>query len=1007
MHSTRVNDSFLSHPVSTAVQIALVDLLSAWGVQPGAVIGHSSGEIAAAYAAGAVTLETAMTISYLRGVSSLKVKERAPELRGAMLAVGLSPAETESYFSALKPTGGKVVVGCINSPSSVTVSGDVAAINELQATLEPKGIFTRKLKVETAYHSHHMTAASEEYGLALETLETQDCFTPGVTYWSSVTAAQLTHPSELAASYWVEHMVSPVRFSEALQAMCVVQEEDSIMQKPYSVDILVEIGPHKALSGPIRQILDKLPAAGTSGEAQTLQITHIPTLTRNTNAVSALLNAAATLFLHGYIVNFDAVNFPKSNVPRNMLTDLPSYPWNHTTSHWHESRLSKNYRFWKFPRHELLGNIAPDFSELEPRWRNVLRLSEVPWIKHHNIQDVVVFPGAGYISMAIEAALQLAHLTDQTNIKGVRLRDLSFHKALVVPDTAEGIETSFVLQPNENANAALGIWSEFRVFSYQDNGTAIEHCRGLVLVELEAATRGVGGHAEEAKAAEMRNKQRFELAEEICDHSLDARTLYDAIDSVGLHFGEIFKTIQSVKYGSAETLATICTPETAACMPGNFEYPHLIHTTTLDAVLQLSFPTLNSLSKPKLGLPRRIKEIYVNRNINKTAGHQFRAHAVAVGKQDMSVILIDPALDSDAKMYGEPVIEVTRFNWTIIGNESEKQHSKLKDWKPGQYDKVCSKLSWDLDVDLIRREDGIELWGQEPDIRASSAIAEMERVALYYIQNTLENLSPDEQANMVPHQRKLYQWMQRIAVLASEMKLDHQSEDWLSATAEERRTFCASIASRSQLVDVQMLTRIGSNLVKILRNEVQPLELMLEDDLLYQTYRGSLGSVRTASQVSGYLQKLTFKRPDVNILEIGAGTGGTTLPIMQALGGGNTQNPRCFSHYTFTDISSGFFEKAKDKLEPWGGLFTFKTLDIEVDPKKQGFEYQQYDVIIASNVVHATRNLRQTLTHIRKLLKPGGKFLLVEATNVPLRTSIVFGTLPGWWLGKFSSDNYP
>lgn len=993
-----MNDSLLSHPVSTAVQIALVHLLYAWGVQPRAVIGHSSGEIAAAYAAGAVTLEAAMKLSYLRGVSSLKARERTPELRGAMLAVGLSQAETESYFPALKSTGGKVVVGCINSPSSVTVSGDVSAIDELQAILQSTGVFTRRLMVETAYHSHHMATASEEYGLALDVLGVQDNFAPGVTYWSSVTAAQLAHPSELAAGYWVEHMVSPVRFSEALQAMCIAQDEDSVMQKQYSVDILVEIGPHKALSGPIRQVLDKLPAAGESGEPQALQIAYVPTLIRNTNAVSTLLDTASTLFRRGYSVNFNAVNFPESDIPQNILTDLPSYPWNHTVSHWYESRLSKNYRFRKFSRHELLGALDPDFNELEPRWRNVLRLSEVPWMKHHNIQNVVVFPGASYATMAIEAALQLAHLTGQSNVKGVRLRNLSFHRALVVPDTAEGTEISFALQQNENK-----IWNEFRVFSYQENGVAIEHCRGLVSVEVEAAASEVGGYAEEVKVAERRNKERFELAGEACNCLLDVKTLYDNMDAVGFHFGEIFRTIQSIKYGTAETLATIFTPNTAECMPGNFEHPQLIHTTTLDAALQLILPLANGPSELNLALPRSIKEIYVNRNINKSAGHQFRAHAVSAGSH-ASIMVVDPALGSDAEMYGEPVIEINHFTWTTISGESEKQHSKLKDGETEQCEKVCAKLSWDLDVDLIRREDGMELWGQESDIRESSVIAKLERAALYYILDALENLSPDEQTHMEPHQHKFYLWMQQNVALASEMKLDHQLEDWLSVTTEERRGFCASIASISESVDAQLLTRIGSNLVLILRKEVQPLELMLEDDLLYRYYQESLGLERVTSQMSGYLQKLTYKRPDISILEIGARTGGTTLPMMQVLGGGNTQKPKSFSHYTFTDSSSRLFEKAKDNLEPWGDLFTFKALDIDVDPKGQGFEYQQYDVIIASNVLHTTRNIQQALTHVKKLLKPGGRLLLVELTDVPLRISTIFGTLPGWWLGKLPSD---
>lgn len=172
---------------------------------------------AAAYAAGAISPSDAVGIAYYRGVYSADVNRRLASITGAMLAVGLSQEHVAPYLA--KVSENSVVVACINAPSNVTLSGDSSSVNELFSILKGDGVFVRKLRIQTAYHSHHMRVVAEDYLAAIGSLKPhQNKESSGVTMFSSVTAAPIS-VQELDASYWIQNMVSTVRFSEALKAL--------------------------------------------------------------------------------------------------------------------------------------------------------------------------------------------------------------------------------------------------------------------------------------------------------------------------------------------------------------------------------------------------------------------------------------------------------------------------------------------------------------------------------------------------------------------------------------------------------------------------------------------------------------------------------------------------------------------------------------------------------------------------------------------------------------------
>ncbi|KAJ0366474.1 hypothetical protein COL154_003704, partial [Colletotrichum chrysophilum] len=220
----------LSHPTVTALQVALVDLLHSWSAAPHAVIGHSSGEIAAAYASSAISRE-----------------------------ISLGREEAKTYVEKVnqQDSEGHVTIACINSPKSVTISGSAKAIDLLSSLLDSDGIFGRKLRVVNAYHSSHMDPIAEEYASSIGTIE------PGTAlkgasvpkFFSSYLGRQASAQDLLDPAYWVGNLLSPVEFSDGLQAMMGDSVDDASTSKKAAIGLLVEVGPHSVLQSPIRDIL--------------------------------------------------------------------------------------------------------------------------------------------------------------------------------------------------------------------------------------------------------------------------------------------------------------------------------------------------------------------------------------------------------------------------------------------------------------------------------------------------------------------------------------------------------------------------------------------------------------------------------------------------------------------------------------------------------------------------------------------------------------------------------
>lgn len=598
----------------------MTDLLFSFNIHPDAVIGHSSGEIAAAYAAGALSFDACMAIAYHRGRATIALLQSRRKISGAMLAVGAGPEEIQDFISGL--TSGQTQIACFNSPESVTISGDVAAIEELQQKLEEHGMFNRKLKVDVAYHSHHMVDIAEDYHQSIESIRPlRPCST--VKYYSSLRGQEID-TSELDAQYWVDNLVSPVRFSNAMSAILTDfhKTDTSNVSRP---NIALEIGPHAALEGPSRQIYANLSLPN--------QLIYETMLRRNKDAVLTVQNAAARLFMRGVEVNFSETNQTSLDYPPpTLLNDLPGYPFQHDVSYWHEPRIARQYLHKAFPRNQIIGVLADYSSDLAPQWRNVISLNYLPWLSDHRMQGVITFPMGGFIAMVVEAAIQKAILRNRSSSEKVQIRDLFIDRPLVLAEDAE-VEIVIGLNPLRDGTRYLSdTWDEFAISSWTSQVGWVEHCRGLVLSgkDNNSQSKISAGSDWSTHATPISPDKLASDYGVHCDKIVDHDSLYKSLAEMGAIYGKTFQGLQGIRVGENRSVSDIVVPDTAIDMPYRYEESYNLHPALVDICIQTIWPIFAAAQDglDSLHMPLRVSHITVDSSLFLHRAHsRLRAYS--------------------------------------------------------------------------------------------------------------------------------------------------------------------------------------------------------------------------------------------------------------------------------------------------------------------------------------------------------------------------------------------
>ena len=927
---------------------------------------------------GALSFKEALGVVYLRGKLALKY-QKLSSLAGGMLAVGVSSEKASEYLKD-PASAGRVVVGCINSPDSVTLSGDLEAIDDVASRLEKDGLFARKLKVPMAYHSHHMQHMAQEYTDGLRGILPSTRTWSGALFASPVTGDIVTSPKALAPEHWVHNLTSPVLFSQALENMCFSPKKSdgcpsSETFQNANVDMLVEIGPHGTLSGPIRQILKER------------NLPYVSCLKRSTDAVDTMQDAVSELLVRGYPVSLEAVNFPCGNQHHNYVHDLPTYAWNHSTRYWLESRISRDHRYPRFAPHELLGTLIPGSNALTPTWRNFLRISDIPWLSDHQLDSKVVLPGAAYVTMAIEAMRLLIDASEKT-IRGYHLRDVSITNALIIPRSSAGIEVQLSLREYSEKELDYKGWYEFELFSAGTQDHWIQHGRGYVSAQKVKGDAAASDNKPEVKAT---SSDTF-LSSNAQVEDIEPGFVYSLLRGMNFYHGPAFQNLVGSRVTASKAITDIAVSPVAT-EPAE---TYVLHPTTLDSIIQACFICVaKARTDDSSMVPRSIGNMFVARELNRTPGDKLQVFTQLL-KSGRRGAMSSVVVGNDGNGQPDSLFRMDDFQLQAIARDDGDDTDDLETLR------TCVKSRWELDVlhnVPVKLKDSMRINMESREIEFEKGIS---RASFWFIDDAVRQLGEVSQENWQWHHKIFHGWMKSIVELGKAGKLARGSEKWSKVSKGIRQRSIDSLSIENAAG--QLTCRVGHKLASIVRGEVTPLELMMEDGLLNQYYqRLPRLKDRTFKQLRKLAELYAVKQPGAKVLEIGAGTGGATTIVLEAFGakaeaeGGSGS---LLGQYDFTDISAGFFGAAQQKFAAWGDMIDYKKLDTESDPVEQGFTVGSYDMIVAALVLHATKNLRKTMTNVRKLLKPGGKLIFVENTRDTLDLQLIFGTLPGWWLSE-------
>ncbi|KAF7563745.1 hypothetical protein G7046_g409 [Stylonectria norvegica] len=930
---SRINQPAVSQPACTAIQLALVDLLVQSGVSACAVVGHSSGEIAAAYMAGAISFEDAITASYFRGKFTGQLIAGELEIAGAMLAVGADPNLIEGHISHLGHKYGRIKIACFNSPSSVTVSGDAPAIDALKEALDSEGTFNRKLMTNgAAYHSHQMTLVENDYATSLKRLlQSRQVITSSVRMFSSVSGTEVPKGTALSDDYWVQNLLSPVLFSQAVSVLC--QERF----RGESIDLVVEVGPHSQLGGPIKQILKSLP-----GEAG--RINYSSTLKRGKDAEVAFLECLGFLHTHSASPRPAELNKVDRDCPPSLLVDLPSYPWDHQRTFWHETRISKDYRHRQHLPHELLGTLCSDVNHSEPRWRRILSLKDSPWLRGHRVQGQIVFPAAGYLTMAVQAMRQyMLKSNPSATVESIVFRNISIGKALVITEDGPDVEISLSLRPEvRSARGSSSTWKDFRIFTVGPDGAWNEHCRGAIQAETQAVDL----------LDVIPDMDGLPHVEERCTHTTSPLKFYHLSRGKGLDWQEPFNCVSDICNCALDCVTKARQPilETAEGGMGD-----IIHPALLDSCL---FHGLCSNIYLERGVKSTVVPTFIKqlRIFNRSPGAGAEIHSTTTGTRDTLdynvVVQSSGSTESNVVLVAHGVHTTKLPEDTMLGQETRD---------------ICHGQEWVTYVDswTVEHRDSI---CKSVDLRrpAPERTSFLNALAKHYIQAALKELDRAEQ--LQDHY---------FSFLESLLPPNARTSPTLS-------TFPIRPSGLEIGAIGEATLRLGPQLRDIATGRINPPVILDLENLQCTSH---------ISQLASYCHELGRQKPGLRVLELCGATGTLSLQILDAL---KERSESYVSRYELATRTQKRLDETQKQLGELSDAIVCSVLNIEQAAKDQGFEESSYDLIIANNVVHTATHINKALENIKTLLKPGGKFVLMESTEAETFYRLLLGVSESW-----------
>ncbi len=977
-----------AQPAIYALQCALVALWNSLGIRPDVVIGHSVGEFAAALIAGVFSQEAGMRLITRRS----KVLHSLPGsgIMAAIFAPRFAVEEAvQAYNRQVQPE--EVSIAAYNGAHQV-VSGTPQAVEYIAHQFESNNVRVSRLRTSHAFHSPLVEPALDELEGIFEGIEISP---PSLTLVSNVTGQLVGSDQRQDSEYWRKHARNSVAFAQGVQTLSELE-----------VNTAIEVGPHSVL-GPMLQL--SWPDASESGSKPTNPPTTIPTLVRPSNKEDEsdhhihtdFLHAAAQAYESGLPVTFEGLYAGESRC----RISIPAYPFQRE-HHW----VSRQRSTRRTSGHPLLGNRLESASG-EIIFESELFSSDPSWLAEHMVYDRIIAPGALYGTLAAAAALEEGY-------EQVIIKDMQFYNPMVFTTPPDGeelprkVQVSLKTDPDDTSTT-LHIYS-----TSGDEGTWTQHAECRLLQSAPSTNPPDRVSFDTLTAGQSR---------------IDLTGFYSAKVQIGVALGPSFRTLNKLHSGRAEAVAEISLSSSTLRTA--------LHPLLLDGCFQaMSAASREILSQTDTAyLPFGWEQL----TLLTALPEQIICHARLGNLPDQPASDADsnPApevLTGDLKLYdlsGKMVgavdgFVVKRATRSAMMAAAQTETDLLYEVSWHETAAVTGGPSADFlvapTVAAHRSEpyaEYLEAIGVNYESRLG-LLRDLQKLAYAFALSTLENLGWQRRSNetweaeslreklgVLPIHKRLFR---RILELLSSAGILEEKEEHFHVlipdgkplpdiVPTDKKQFAADMLSHYPhgSVEIQLFQRCVTVLDRVLIGEKDPLEILFGGeeptpaDLYSKAPVARAVNTVLSDAVSIAIENLPSERP-LRILEVGAGTGSATAAVLPCLSG-------CSYDYMYTDISAGFFADAETLFG--GEPMQYRMLNIEKDPLTQGFDAHSYDLILASNVLHATRYLDDTLKHCLTLLAPSGELLALENFRPMGWLDLTFGQLDGWW--RFADDYRP
>ena len=973
-----LNDTAWTQPAVYALECALTALWRSIGVEPSVAIGHSLGEFAAAQAAGIFGLEEGLRFVAKRGALLSSV----PEL-GTMAAVFAGEDEVtaavDEYNAA---TGGMSLSVAVDNGIHQVISGTIEAVQAVSDKFEAQEVQVRRLRNQ-AFHSPLVEPSLDELEEAYKSVAAS---TPSLSLVSNVTGKVVAPDETLDGKYWRSHARNAVQFRRGLSTMAEL-----------GVDLVIEVGPHAVL-GPLVSLVwpDSVNGAMTETPVVLESMLRLSWDIDPADYDDGFMDAVAGAYNAGLALSFDGLFAGE----KRRKIELPSYPF-------------QRERYWIDPPrrsraaagHPLLG-ARHESPRGEVMFETEMFPTEPAWLDDHRVFGRVIMPGALYGAMAAAASLS-------EGAQSVDVEDLQLHTAMVFAEDGEGADEGgrrmqALLSASENGSARqVEIFSK----SESEDGWTL-HAEGKV--SLGGRTRGSANRVDvDGLKAGM--------------EAQDASDFYRARAEASIGLGASFRTLQGLWAANGEAV-------------GEVELPEAVDGSGIDlhpVLLDGCFQTLSAARQSAGGaddvtyLPFGWERLWLSQQLPDRFICHARLQDGVQGAGDADGLSATPeVLSGDLLFYTLDGVEVGGLSGYTVKRATR---ATLLSASEGLQD-LLYEIVWrdrpladgmpladflTSPTDIFARSNPFTEYLADESVQADEREAllnGLERMAWFYALTALERLGwkreagefvePDrlrERLNVLPEHRRVFRRM--FDFLADAGVVDESGDGFVVKVGQDDpmpdsilrdiEGFADRISAENWhgTVEVGLLRRSGAALPDVLVGEADPLTLLFSSgeptagDLYLKAPVARAGNRMMGDAIAMLVENLPEGRI-LRVLEIGAGTGASTAAVLPALPAGRFD-------YTYTDISAGFFSEAEARFGD--DAIEYRVLDIEKDPIEQGFDLHGYDVVIASNVLHATRFLNETLDNCRLLLAPSGVLLALENLRVQDWQDLTFGQLDGWW----------